>query len=64
MKYQRTSYGAKDEHSSVQQFHVLDMKCHTFGTIHLALVGLTAGWLAGWQTKCGWKSKSLKFPIG
>ena len=54
MKDQRTSYGANDKCSSVQQVCVLDLNRHTFekktGPIHLALVGLTAGagrWNAG-----------------
>ena len=46
MKDQRTSYGAKDKRSSVQQKHVIDMNCHSSGPIHLVLVGLMAGWLA------------------
>ena len=49
MKDQRTSYGAKDKRSSVQQIRVLDVNCHSFEknwTHGLALVGLAAGWLA------------------
>ena len=57
MKDQRTSYGTKDECSLVQQVYVLDMNRHTFEPIHLALVGL----MAGWQTNV---ARYLKFPIG
>ena len=34
------------------------------GLMFLPLVGLTAGRLAGWQTKCGWILNFLKFSIG
>ena len=46
MKDQRTSYGAEDKCSSAQQIRILDMNRHSFGPIRLALVGLTANWLA------------------
>ena len=59
MDDQRTSYGAKDKRSSVQQISVLDVNRYSFmkktGPICLALVGLRAGWLAGWLT--GWQMK-------
>ena len=69
MDDQRTSYGAKGKRSSEQRFAfrqqspILGEKT---GPLHLALVGLTAGWQAGreagrqagWQTKYGWISKS------
>ena len=57
MKDQRTSYGAEDKHSLVQQIHLLDVNRCSFkektGPICLALMGLTAGWLAGRQNVDG-----------
>ena len=65
MKDQRTSYGAEDKCSLVQYIRVLDVNRHSFekktGPICLALVGLTAGWLAG--SKMQVEVESLKFPI-
>ena len=53
MDDQRTSYGAKGKHSSVQKDSYLDsnrLSCEKkTGPLHLALVGLTAGRQAGRQ---------------
>ena len=53
MNDQRTSFGAKDEHSSVQQIRILDVNWEKTGPIHLVLEGLTAGWLADRQNAGG-----------
>ena len=50
MKDHRTSQGAEGKCSLVQKICVLDVNHHSFekksGSIHLALEGLMAGWLA------------------
>ena len=42
----------------------LPLLCEISGALHLAQPGLTAGWLAGWQTKYRWISKFLKLAVG
>ena len=46
----------------------LPLSCEISGALHLAQLGLTAGWLAGqqagWQTKCRRISKFSKLAVG
>ena len=63
MKDQRTSYGTEDKLLRYNRFmfrYELPYFREKTGPTHLALVGFTAGW----QMKCGWKSRFLKFSIG
>ena len=52
MKDQKTSYGAEDKRSLVQQIHVYTLiafRVRKTGPIYLALVCHMAGWQAGRQ---------------
>ena len=42
----------------------LPLSCEISGAVHLAQPGLTAGWLAGWQTKYRRISKFSKLAVG
>ena len=42
----------------------LPLSCEISGALYLAQPGLTAGWLAGWQTKCRHILKFSKLAIG
>ena len=63
MHDQRTSYGAEDKHSLLQQiriYTVIALLVRKTGHIHLVLVGL----IIGWQMKYRWILKSLKYSTG
>ena len=49
MKDKRNHHGAADKPSSEQQFRKSPLLRGISGAVHLALVGLVAGWLAGRQ---------------
>ena len=52
MKDEKKRHGTVDESSSEQQFRKSDaitLFCEISGAVHLALVGLMAGWQAGRQ---------------
>ena len=53
MQDQKTNYGTEDKCSLIQQICVFTMLLRKTGSIHLALVGFTAGWLAGRQNAGG-----------
>ena len=54
MKDKRNCHGAVGKSSLEQHFRkcaTISLLCEISGALHLVQPGLTAGWLAGWQTK-------------
>ena len=65
MNYLRTSYGAKDKHSSVQRIHIktsITFLWEKTAPLHLVIVDLTAGRLAD-EIRLGYKILKILYRL-